>query len=161
MALQIRTGHGELKINSVSMHTAAWRVRDITPLLYDSPLRGQYVVVPGVDGATAVPMRQTDATFSLEFVIVGDVDHTGAKYSASGAYTGPQIGLASNINYLRTNVLTGRTLTGNRTRSATLTVPGEATARTADVHVSLTPGNAYPTFMLATLELRIPQGAFL
>lgn len=160
MALQVRTGHGELKINGVSMHTPAWRVRDVTPLLYDSPLRGEYIVVPGADGSLPVTLRQSEGRFSLEFVIVGDVDHTGAKYAASGGYTAAQIGLVSNINYLRTNVLTNRTLTGNRTRSATLTVPGEASDRTAGVHVTLTPGNAYPTFMLATLELRIPQGVF-
>lgn len=153
---------GELKINSVSMHTPAWRVRDVVELWYDSPLRGEYITIPGKDGEDPVPMRQTSAQFSLRFLMVGDVDHTGAKYAASDGYEARAIGLASNMNYLRTNVLTGRTLTGNRTRAATLQVPGEGSTRTADIHCWLTPSGVHNKFVFeGTLEIRIPTGAFL
>jgi hypothetical protein len=162
MGLAVSTKMGELKINSVSMHTAAWRVRDVVELWYDSPLRGEYVTIPGVDGEQVVPMRQAAAQFSLRFVMVGDVDHTGAAYAASGGYSAQAIGMASNMNYLRTNVLTGRTLTGNRTRAATLQVPGEGSTRAADIHCWLVPGGVQNKFLFeGTLEIRIPTGAFL
>ncbi len=155
MALQVTTSAGELKINSVSMHTAAWRVTDVGKLAFDSPLRGSYVVTPGVDGATVVPMRNDAAQWSLEFVMIGDCDHTGA------AFANKQEGFYSNLNYLNTNVLTGRNLTGNRTRAATLTIPGEGTDRTADIHCWLEPGEVTTNYWTATLEIRIPAGAFL
>jgi hypothetical protein len=162
MGLPVSTRMGELKINSVSMHTAAWKVRDVVELWYDSPVRGEYVTIPGADGEQVVPMRQTAAQFSLRFVMVGDVDHTGAAYAASGGYSARAIGMASNMNYLRTNVLTGRTLTGNRTRAATLQVPGEGSVRTADIHCWLTPGGVQNKYLFeGTLEIRIPTGAFL
>jgi hypothetical protein len=161
MALPVHKTKGELKINGVSLHTPAWRIQDVTKMWVDSPLRGQYIVTPGKDGEDVVPMRQTSAQFSLDFIIVGDVDQTGAAYAASGIYSATDIGLASNLNYLRTNVFTGRSLTGNRTRAATLQVPGEGSTRAADVHCWLVPGRTYQTFMQATLELRIPTGAFL
>lgn len=152
---QPNTSAGELVINGVSMHTTAWRIRNIGVLWFDSPLRGSYVVTPGIDGETVVPMRQSSAQWSLDFVMCGDCDHNG------DTFTDPNEGLASNMNYLRTNVLTGRTLTGNRTRAATLQVPGESGTRSADVHCWLVPGEVTTTYFTATLELRIPTGAFL
>jgi hypothetical protein len=162
MGFEVALGAGELKINSVSMHTAAWRIRNVSLLQFDSALRGEYVTIPGKDGEDPVPMRNTSAQWSLDFQMVGDVDHTGAAYAASGIYRAEQIGLASNMNYLRTNVLTGRTLTGNRTRAATLQVPGEGSVRTADIHCWLVPG-ARQDWRLweGQLVIRIPAGAFL
>lgn len=162
MALPVSTRMGELKINGVSLHTPAWKIKQVVWLWFDSPLRGAYLTTPGKDGEDPVPMRNTSAQWDLDFVMVGDVDHTGAKYEPSGGYGALEIGLASNMNYLRTHVLTGRNLTGNRTRAATLQVPGEAQPRTADVHCWLTPGPTTNKFIFeGTFHLRIPQGVFL
>jgi hypothetical protein len=165
MPLQFSTRAGELKINSVSMHCPAWKVHDVAKLWFDSPLRGSYTSTPGVDGEDVVPMRQSSAQWSLKFSMVGDVDRNGDPYAASGGYPARQIGLASNLNYLRTHVLTGRSLTGNRTRTATLQVPGEATPRAAAIHCWLTPPEDVTVMnqhiFQMTLNIRIPVGAFL
>lgn len=155
MALSDNTAAGELVINGVSMHTPAWRVKNQGILLFPPELRGEYVVIPGVDGETATPQRWQAGRYPLEFQMVGDVDHTGAPF------TNKQEGFVSNMNYLATHVLTGPTLTGNRTRTATFQAPGEETPRTAEVHVDLRPGlltTNYWTDMI--LEVRVPAGMF-
>lgn len=154
MALPVNTSAGELRIDNVSMHTPAWRVLDVGKLLFDSPLRGQYVVVPGVDGAAVVPRRNDSAQWSLEFVIIGDCDHTGQEYANK------QEGFVSNLNYLMSH-MSGRNLSGDRTVSATLQAPGELTTRSADIHCWIEPGELTTNWWKCTLEVHIPAGAFL
>lgn len=154
MTFAIQLAGGELTIGGVSMHTPAWRVRNPGIVMFDPPFRGTYVPVPGLDGETVVPMRGTSAQWSLDFMLCGDVDHTGSAYSDR------QTGLVSNLNYLRTNAMTSRSLTGNRTRVATYTPPG-GSALTADVHCWLVPPEDFtqPVWEM-TLELRVPAGVF-
>ncbi len=162
MALSVSTAFGELKINGVSMHTPAWKIHDVVHFWVDSDLRGDYVEIPGQDGEDPVPLRQSSAQINQRFSMVGDVDHTGAPYAASGGYSAWAVGFASNMNYLRTNVLTGRNLTGNRLRAATLQVPGEGSVRTADVHCWIVPGAINNRYIWqATLSVRIPAGMFV
>lgn len=151
----VNTSAGELVVNSVSLHTACWRVKDVGRLAFPPELRGDYVTIPGVDGQTAVPQRWQSGRYALDFMMLGDVNNLGAPYADR------QAGFISNLNILRTYVLTGPDLTGNRTRPATLTFPGEVSARTAYVHVDLRPGLLTTNYWSdMTLEIRIPDGMF-
>lgn len=162
MALPVTTKFGELKINGVSMHTPAWKIHDVVHFWFPPDGRGEYIVIPGADGEDVVPIRDGAAQINQRFSMVGDVNHLGERYEAAGGYSAWAIGFASNMNYLRANVLTGRSLTGNRTRSATLQVPGEASVRTADIHCRLTPGAVNNKHIWqAILQIRIPAGMFL
>lgn len=144
------------------MHTPAWKIHDVVHFWFDSDLRGEYVEIPGADGEDPAPLRNSSAQINQKFSMVGDVDHTGAEYAAAGGYSAWAIGFASNMNYLRTHVLTGRSLSGLRLRPATLQVPGEGSPRTADVHCWLTPGAVNnKNIWQATFSVRIPEGAFL
>ena len=83
------------------MTCPAWRLRDPGRLLFGSPLRGSYVQVPGMDGELPVPLRGTSAQWSLDMMMAGRWDHTGAEFADE------QEGFESNLNYLRTNVEPG------------------------------------------------------
>jgi hypothetical protein len=153
---------GELVINDVSLHTPAWAIRDVVHFWYDSDYRSSYADVPGMDGLDPTAPYANDALVSQEFRMVGDVDHEGEAYEADDDYEAWAIGFASNMNYLRTHVLTGRELTGVRTRPAELFVPGEDEPRTADVHCWLSKGAINnKNIWVATLTVKIAQGMFL
>lgn len=144
---------GLLTIDGVPMTCPAWRLRDPGRLLFGSPLRGSYVQIPGMDGELPVPMRGTSAQWSLDMMMAGRWDHTGAEFADE------QTGFESNLNYLRANVETGWAVAGNRLRPATFLTPA-GTTLTADVHCWLVPGEFDAHLWRMTLELRIPAGGF-
>lgn len=153
---------GELTIGGVSLHTPAWMIKDVVHFWFDSEYRSEYSQVPGLDGEDPTTPFANSAVISQDFKICGDVDHTGEAYEAAGGWEAWAIGFASNMNYLRTNVLTGRSLTGLRTRAATLTVPGEDDPREADVHCWLSKGAINNKHVWqGTLFVKLAAGMFL
>jgi len=146
---------GTLEIDNVPMSCPAWSTLDLTSLWLGPAQRGEDRILPGVSGVVPYRRRATVRTVTLEMVIVGEVDHTGAVNAD------PWDGLRHNIWYLRTNV-TDPTNIGDGTRNAVVTMPDGVTTRQADVHVGelvLGEHDNYARY-LATLELSIPAGVF-
>lgn len=150
--LIVPTATGELFINSISMHTPAWCVLDLLPLWAFPATRGGNVIVPGASGQRAYPRRIDETTYSLEMVIVGDVDQSGDPYD------NPLVGLQTNLEYLWDNVVSPPDAP-TATRPAELDMPDGST-RSDDVQVALELGRHGAHDVLAVLELTVPSGRF-
>ena len=99
--LSCSTALGALTINSVSMHTPAWSVLDLTPLWMPvTTYRGENVVIPGASGRRAQPYRFDEGRYTLPFTVIGAVNLSGV------AYSNPWVGLQTNLSYLFSNVFT-------------------------------------------------------
>lgn len=148
---------GTLTIDGLALNGPAWDIPDLSPLWISGEIRGSDRTIPGAAGVLAYPRRRTVTEVDLDMLITGDVSAVGVAYADAVA------GLAANLEVLRTLVVEPVT-TGDGTRSASLTVPGETFARTGDVHVfglDLGPviARAHERAMVrATLTLSIPAG---
>lgn len=146
---------GELLIEGVTMHTAAWCVIDsLEPLWVPAGRRGSNVVLPGASGTRPYAPRVAEARVNLAFLISGYVDEFGI------AAADPAEQLKEHLEFLQATVfeLPG-TMSG--TRSAELWLPGSYThILTADVQVVLSPGNMPGYIKKATIGMTIPAGRF-
>lgn len=148
---------GTLTIAGLALNGPAWDIPDLTPLWISGEIRGSDRTIPGTAGVLAYPRRRTVTEVDLDMLITGDVSAVGAAYDDAVA------GLATNLEVLRATIVEPVT-TGDGTRSASLTVPGETFARTGDVHVlGLDLGPLIARFheralIRATLSLSIPAG---
>jgi hypothetical protein len=135
------------------MNGPAWKVLNLYELWQPANVRGSDRIIPGSAGVVAYPRRATVTVRSLQMLISGTHDRTGAavadKFEA----------LQANVDYLLTNVVvpTGAT---DGTRSAVLTMP-DGTTRTEPVHVlglELGDLSLDGAWTKAVLELSIPTG---
>lgn len=139
--------------DGIDMHTPAWTVVDVTSLWMGADVRGEDRLLPGVAGVIPYRRRNTVTQHSLPMIIIGSRNRLGVAYSDMW------VGLESNINYLRTNVV-NPTNVGDGTRSATLRMPSGA-LRTANIHIlRLSLGEIKSGIMRATLDISIPAGVF-
>ena len=155
--IRFDTTTGQLTINSVNMHCAAWCMLDLLELWgFNVATRGANVLIPGTAGQTANPLRITESQHTLEMVITGDVDRFGVVAS------NPTTQLQTNIDYLRTNVITPPS-PPTATRAASLLMPSGAT-RTANIQVLGLDLDAskhlVPHEIGAFLHIAIPSGVF-
>lgn len=152
-ALTYNTAAGDLTIGGVALNGPAWKVLNLLELWQPADQRGNDRLVPGTAGVLAQQRRDTVTRRSLQMLIVGDVDRTGAAQADRFE------GLQANIDYLRSNVV-APTGTGDGTRSAVLTMP-DGTTRTEPVHVV---GFEFGNFredagwVRAVLTISIPSG---
>lgn len=147
------TTFGTLTINSLSMHTFAWRVQDIRPLVSPAAFRGNNVIIPGASGQRAYPWRVDQADHTLDMLITGDCDASGT------ANVNVATGFYANWGTLRTSLLTPP-VAPTATLAATIVLP-DATTVAADVQVlGLELRNHTPHVDFAQLKLRIPAGYF-
>ena len=160
MAFVHNANHGQLVITgpstvAVSLMTPAWRVLNLQTLRSSAPVVGSDRNIPGYVGSLPFRRRATAGTYSLEMLIGGDVDQTGAAYSGSHV-----AGMDSNINYLLTNLCAQPTTTAG-TQSAVLTLSTTATV-TRDIHVlGLTVGESIGWGKVrAVLDISVPLGSF-
>lgn len=167
MPLVNTTIEGTLTIDAISMNPAngAWAVLGdetgkggLVHLWAGFEVRGEDRLLPGAPGVIAYPRRLTKTKHDLRLLIVGDViGQTGAPASNTTE------GLATNIEYLRANVI-APVVSTTGTRAATITVPGAA-SRAASIHVL---GMKIESYMLGdcgsiavtTLQIDIPAGRF-
>lgn len=153
---------GTVKIGAVLLNCPAWDVPDPSGLWITGDVRGSDRLIPGAAGVLPFRRRRTVTEYTLDMVIVGMVDETGAEYEDALA------GLELNLETLRVGVVEP-TNTGNGTRAAVLTLPSGLT-RTADVHVlgldtgSLAvrrvDGIATHARLLGSLTISVPAGRF-
>lgn len=151
--LTFNTLAGNLTIGGIAMCNPAFEVRNLCDLWLPANQRGTDVVRPGVSGVKARLRRDTVTVRSLQLLILGSCDTSGAPVADYFE------GLQANIDYLRTNVVAPTGLTDG-TRSAVLTMP-DGTTRTEPVHVQqMEVGRVVENaaWALATIELSIPSG---
>lgn len=152
--------HGQLKITGptavdVYLMRYAWRCTNLQTLRTSPPLIGSDRVIPGRTGAVPFRRRATAGTFSLEMLIIGDVDPAGTV--TSGSRVGQ---MDTNIDYLITNLCTQPTTTAG-TQVAVYTKATAATV-TRDIHVlGLTVGESVGLGKVrAVLDISVPDGGF-
>ena len=152
-ALSYNTAAGDLTINTVAMNGPAWKVLNLLELWQPADQRGSDRLLPGTAGVLAQQRRETVTRRSLQMLIVGDVDRTGATQADRFE------GLQANVDYLRINVASTIAI-GDGTVSAVLTMP-DGTTRTEPVHVV---GFEFGNFredaawLRAVLTISIPSG---
>lgn len=151
--------HGELKINGVSLHTFAWCVRDIRPLYYPTSFRGGNVVIPGVNGQRAYPIRPDQTDHDLPMWWTPACSTNGTNFSSVAT------GFQTNINAFRTAFLTPPT-PPTATLAATITSTPLGTTLSAEVQVlgfdigPTAQSINFPHVWEARLSLRVPAGSF-
>lgn len=152
-SLTYNSAAGNLTIGGIAMMCPAWVVLNLHELWQPADQRGEDRLIPGTAGVVAYPRRDTVTRRSLQMLISGTHDRTGAATSS------PLAGLQANIDYLRANVV-APTGTGDGTRSAVLTMP-DATTRTEPIHVvGLEFGDVREDgqWVKAVLSISIPTG---
>lgn len=155
MPSPVITSSEYLEISSIPLRTPAWKVRNLYVLMTGADVRGSAGrILPGVSGEKSFRQRVTASTRTLELVIMGSHDQYGTPYADA------HVGLEANLAYLRANLLADVTASP-WTRAAVLHLAGGGTLSAAvKVIGPLQPGVTYRGSMLATLDLRIPAGAF-
>jgi len=144
---------GDLTIGGIAMNCSAWTVLNLYELWQPANVRGSDRLIPGSAGVVAYQRRATVTTRSLQMLISGTHDRTGA--SVADRFEG----LQANDAYLSANVVVP-TGASDGTRSAVLTMP-DSTIRTEPVHVlglELGDLSLDGSWAKAVLELSIPTG---
>lgn len=142
-----------LEIAGVPLATPAWRIVDLSAMFIGPALRGTDRLIPAAAGVKPYRRRATVTTKPFPMVIFG------AKNQEGVANANVRVGLLTNIEYLRTNVI-DPLATGNGTRTV-IWRRADGTTRTAQAHVlPLELGPLGPTAVRAVLTLSIPTGVF-
>jgi hypothetical protein len=152
-SLTYNSAAGNLTIDGVAMMCPAWIVLNLHELWQPANQRGDDRLIPGANGVLALKRRPTVTQRSLNMLISGSVDRTGS------ANANKLIGLQTNLDYLRANVVDPTGVTDG-TRSAVLTMPDGST-RTEPVHVTgLDFGDVREDgdWLRAVLTISIPTG---
>lgn len=142
-----------ISLTTPNASTPAWMCGDLSPLADGPDVRGEDVILPGVNGVIALRRRIAVSKRSVEMVIFGAFDRFGTPQSDR------RIGLQRNTQYLIDNLILP--VGGDGTRAAVLTM-ADGTSRYADVHV-LSPlqlAAATGDTRRAVLTISIPGGYF-
>lgn len=158
---------GTLTIGGISMNRAAWAILGdedgdggLLGLITKVSQRGSDRKIPSAGGVLAY-RRWADVTeHQLRILVAGDVNYLGVANADHNA------GLASNLDYLYTNVIAPVASTTG-TRAAVLNIPGLGT-KTADIHVTgveqtkyhLSQNGADGSIWEGRLTISIPAGRF-
>lgn len=130
----------------------AWDVLNLWVLWRGPATRGNDRRLPGVPGVKPYRRRATVSKRTLELVVFGFRDPTGAPYADV------REGLEANLDFLRANV-TDPTNIGDGTRTAVLELPSGAT-RTGPIHIEdFDVAGLGPTSVKATMDISLPEGA--
>ncbi len=145
---------GSLSIGGVDMMTPAWVMLDLFPLWTGADVRGGDREIPGTSGFKPFRRRQTATKFALPMIITGYVDQFDVPF------TNPWVGLESNLDYLRTNVVDPPN-SNPGTKPSVLTMPSGAT-RSANIHVErLVEGVQGGPSRQCVLNISIPAGLYV
>lgn len=143
-----------VEINSVPLATPAWVVMDMSPL-WDAPgLRGGDRRIPYEDGEQPLRRFLEPLRVVVPLLIRGDRDQDNAAYSNT------MIGLQTNLDYLRSNILTPST-SDPGTWPIVLHMP-DSTTRSSDCFV-IPPLQIKPigrNAFTGVLDILVPSGVF-
>jgi hypothetical protein len=135
------------------MPTPAWFAVSLLPLWRPADKRGGNLAIPHSSPSIPLPRRGTDSKRTLQLVIVGDVDTSGAPV------TDVREGIEANLAAFKAAFVAPPTTTDG-TRSATLHLPSGAT-KTATITVEdFTPGERSPESVRATFTFLVLGGEF-
>lgn len=147
MAFSHTALHGQLVVNSISLMAPWVRVRNLHTLLAGGESRGENATVDGLAGEVAEEWTWDATDYDLEVVVVGDVLH-------SGSASVPEVGIATNIAYLRTNLWKPHT-----SYSVTLTTPNSGSTLTGTAQVRTFDVGAWSkTAVAVSMTLRVLSG---
>ena len=141
-----------LEINNIPLATPAWRVLDLSPLWDAAPVRGEDRLIPFAQGVKPLARVVDALRVQCPLLIKGDRDQDNAIISNTN------IGLASNTDYLRSNIWTPNPA-GDGTWPLVLHMPDSST-RGADCFV-LPPMQLVPAGKIAlraVIDILIPAG---
>jgi len=141
-----------VEINGVPLATPAWTINDLSPLWDAATLRGDDRVVPFSDGA--YPLRR----FRDEMRVQIPITIYGQKKWDDTDYANVRIGLMTNVDHIRTNLLTPAT-TSDGTWNLILHLP-DGTTRSAACFVipPIQIEGLGPSAVRGVLDIVIPQG---
>lgn len=86
-----------LEVNGVPLATFAWDAPDLSPMFDTFSLLGGDRLIPG-GNAVPKPRRTTVSVYTLPLYVFGERDEDGTPYAD------PQVGLATNMQYLVENL---------------------------------------------------------
>jgi len=92
-----------VEINGVPLSTPAWTINDLSPLWDAATLRGADRIVPFSDGAYPLRRFRDEFRVQIPITIYGDTKWDGTTYSNI------RVGLMTNVDHIRTNLLTPAT----------------------------------------------------
>lgn len=141
-----------LTISGISLRVdGAWGIKDTSPLL-DMAVRGEDILIPGIDGVVPQVRRLDILVVSLGLMIFGQKNVNGTPYSDQ------RLGVYTNLHYLNENVVKP-TATGDGTRPVVFTVTGLGVFE-ADAHVlpPLDHGSITNGYMRGILRLSFHEG---
>ena len=149
MANLVDASLGHWEVDGVDMIGPAWSVLNIQALWQGPQVTRSNRVQSGTQGRKGYPQVVDETVLSVQFLIVGDVDHTDTPH------TDAQIGLALNYDYLRTNVWDPV----DPLRTSTLTMP-DGDVREAEVQFDPFPLPSLTglTTLVGTLTVILPGG---
>lgn len=142
-----------LVIGSTPLATPAWRVNNIDVMWNTADVRGSDRIIPGAAGTRPYQRRFTVTKRSLEMVVFGAQDRTGATNAD------PRLGLWNNVKALRS--LAAPTGSGDGTLAATLYLPTGASPSTLTGYVHIEGfeiGPIHRHTVRATMDLSFPFG---
>lgn len=147
--------HGELFINSVSLHLPSWCFPDIRALYLPQDYRGENSLLPEVQPLHPNPYRVTQTTFTLQGKLTGLCDQNGDPYD-----DGQAVGWETNVLYLRENLLLPPAEPAS-TYDAYIELPS-GSRLVADVQVGpLVFTDHLNEYDEVELSLRVPAGMFV
>ena len=142
-----------ITLGTVPLATPAWLATNIDIFWNVGSQRGDDRIIPGAAGTRPYQRRLTVTKRTLELVVFGAQDRTGATNAD------PRLGLWNNIKVLRT--LASPTGTGDGTVAATLTLPTSASPSTLTGYVHIEGFDIGPVHrhtVKATMDLSFPFG---
>lgn len=142
-----------LEIAGVPLSTPAWEHTNLYTLYGAAAVRGENVVMPGAIGVRPVRRRPTETNYTVDLAINGQRNWAGTPYAD------PMLGLATNIDHLRDNVIDPLATT-NSLRAAIIHLPsGTLVASIQVLGFEITEAFS-PGDVLASMEISVMQGAF-
>ncbi len=141
-----------VSVNGVPLATPAWIVNDLSPLWEAGSLRGDDRIIPFAPGKKPLRRILDELRVVIPITVFGDFDQDGVAQSNA------RIGLQTNVDYLRDNILTPNP-SDPGTWPLVLHLP-DGTTRSADCFV-LPPFQIQPLSPIActgVLDILIPSG---
>lgn len=105
--LPVYSTYPELTLVATSMHTHAWGIYNLGPLLLGCPIlrNAEDPVIPGRDGRIGLDDELDETTYSVPMWLTGECDPDGVEFSNT------LVGLRRNRDELRSNVPQGEIIT--------------------------------------------------
>lgn len=142
-----------VEINGVPLDTTGWRTNNLAPLWDAAQQRGDDRLVPYLDGLTPERRRVDVMRVPIPVTVFGDYNWNNT------AYSNKRIGLQTNMDHLRANLLLPSTSDDDPTLDLILHMPdGSTRGGGCFVLPSVNPQSLGPGVLQITLDVLLPSG---